>query len=132
MSGWIPPFEYMNTLVASGTVTSGSATGGPIPLGHDGITSMSFQNLWNQLAADGQTVATTLVVEASNTPNAFSDPSNADWENITSQLTITQPTSGAGSDLVQISNVTFMFIRIRMTSITGSGRFRSTFTGRSG
>ncbi len=138
--GYIPPFTYQDVLVSSGTVQSQpnltlgvtTAQGGSIMLGPDAVTGFTVQTWWNQLAGDGQTLAATITIEASNDPRASTlsdEQSNAKWFNLTSQITKVDPTSGSGDYLIQVSDVRFEYLRMSLSSITGSGRFKAIFAG---
>lgn len=139
--GYIPNFRYMDVLVASGVVqTQGTnirgghlAQGPSVWLAPDMIAGFSIQTRWNQLSADTQTLTGTIVVEASDDELAnpqTGNEANALWADITSQLTITNPTTGAGNDLIMVSDVRFDYVRLRLGSPGDSGRFIADFAGR--
>ncbi len=128
--GWIPGMEYINLLVAAGVPST--FTGGALWLGPDAIEGFSFQDVWNELVADGQTLVGTIVIEASNDPRAnqlHDEQSLAQWTDITADITPTNPTAGAGGKMEMVSDVRFEYVRMRLTGLTGSGRFLNEFSG---
>lgn len=122
------PYKVIDT-VLDGTTTS--VAWGPMPLHLDDFRSLSFINLWNQAAADGQTLDATIKVEISNDPRCHVDARDgtdtADYLDITSSLTITDPTTGAGSGDINVSDGGWAYIRITFTRNSGTGRVTSYF-----
>jgi len=128
----MPSTVYINT-VLDGTTTT--VQGGPILLDMGGMQSWSFGHHWNQLAADGQTLAATLTWEITSDPQVRGDvrngTTNANWITISGStspsLTYTDPTSGAGEEMVNGSFSGWLAIRCLATRSSGSGRYESFF-----
>lgn len=121
--GRIPAFNY----VAEQTIGSGAVVGGSIGLGDDNITAMSFHNVW------GGTLQAIVTFEGSNDPRAFQghkDYDSADWVDITSAFSPSQPVGVAGSALELLSGIAFDFVRMTVTWVAGSGTFKSLAAGR--
>lgn len=118
-----PPRTYINQLVVAGDPSS--ITGDPIHIVD--VQGIGIQNAWNQVAGDGQTLDGTMVVEMSDHPNAHIDPTGTGviWTDITSIVTLTDPTAGAGSNAIFIKSPYLHAMRLRVTGITGDGRFES-------
>lgn len=103
-------------------------TGGSIWLAPDNVRLLSFHNEWTG------TEAATLTFYGSNDPRARQDHpdySSAHWDDISSQLTYTDPAGSAGDDIVQVADVTFAFIRMDYNHTGGAGNFFSHFAGKS-
>lgn len=113
-------FTYINA------TTGATTTGGSIWLAPDNVRLLSFHNEWAS-----NTGAFTFF--GSNDPRArqgHPDYASADWDDITSQLTITDPSGGAGDDIVQVADVTFAYIRMTYTKNAGTGVLKSYFSGK--
>ena len=122
VTGNIPPFEYINIDQADSTTT-----GGWIPLSFDQCSKVSFHNEWTG------TYAGTIAIHVSNDPRCFEghpDAANAAFEDITSLLTITDPAGSAADDHINISDITFGYVRMKITFSAGTGTFISYFTAR--
>ncbi|MEE9219996.1 MAG: hypothetical protein V3U34_00465 [candidate division NC10 bacterium] len=124
--GYIPAMIYIPvTTIAVGVPAT--IVGGSLMLGPDSVPGCSFHNVWTD------TVAGDIKIEASNDPRALHthfDHANADWFDITSQIVPVDPAATSSSDMVQISDIRFEFIRLSLglpTAITGSGTFKSYF-----
>lgn len=125
--GHIPPFTYIDTVTLDGTTTT--ATGPSVPLGPDAIEGFSLQNEWN---TGGGTLAATIKIEASNDPRAFPghpDYADAVWIDLTAAVSPTDPTTGAGTAMEMVSDVRFEYLRMTVTRSSGTGTFKSTFSG---
>lgn len=112
------------------TYTFGGGTaaivGGSMWLGPDAVVGCSFHNTWTS------TLEGDIKIEASNDPRARQDHfdhTNADWFDITTQVGPTKPEGTAASDIIQISDVRFEFIRMSFTSTASAGDFKTTFSG---
>jgi hypothetical protein len=84
----------------------------------DGINGFTFHNVWTG------TYGATVAIYASNDPRAregHPDNANAEWVNITSLLTITDPVTGGGNDMIIINNSRFAFIKLDLGSSSGTG-----------
>ncbi len=123
--GYMPAQVYnVNDTYTFGGGTA-AITGGSMMLGPDAVEGCTFQNVWTG------TLAGDITIEASSDPRARQDNpdhSNADWIDITTQIVPTDPTTGGGSDLIQISDIRFEFIRMSFTSTAGTGDFLTYFS----
>jgi len=126
--GTIPEMNY----IASQTISSGTVTGGSIPLSYDGINHLSFTNDWND---GGGTLVATISFEASSDPRAFpghDDYSSAKWTDVTSFFAPTHPTSGAAHAQESMAGATFGYVRMKVAWVSGSGTFHGMFSGHTG
>lgn len=125
--GWMPPFTYIAEVTLDGTTTS--VQGGSIPLGPDGIVGVSFDNEWNK-SGDADLVAA-ILIEGSNDPRAspeHPDFADVDWRVVTTDFSPTDPSTGAGESLENVSNIRYEYIRMKVTRASGSGPFKSFFS----
>ncbi len=125
--GWMPPFTYIAEVTLDGTTTS--VQGGSIPLGPDAVVGVSFDNEWNQSGT--ATLAATILIEGSNDPRAspeHPDFADVNWRDVTSDFAPTNPTTGDGESLENISNIRYEYIRMKVTRGSGSGPFKSFFS----
>jgi hypothetical protein len=126
VTGYIPSFEYNKNATYTFGGATAAITGGSLMLGPDAVSGVTFHNVWTG------TLAGAIKIEASSDPRALQihpDHSNADWFDITTQIVPTDPTTSGGSDLVQISDIRFEFIRLTFTSSAGAGDFKTYFSG---
>lgn len=112
--------QYISTTL-DGTTTS--VTGNPFPLAKDDYRSVTFQYHVND---DGTgTLDAAWAVEISNDPAAYGDmvngTTNADWTDITSDLTITDVTTGEEEGVISISFLGSAFVRVKLTRNSGTG-----------
>ena len=111
------PTKHLNAVAAA-------ATGAPIQLGYSGINGMTFHNVWTG------TLGGTLKMEAScdpalTTAATAAEQDAANWVDITSQVTMTNPATGGGNDMVIVNNMRFWWVRLDLSSVTGTGTFSS-------
>jgi len=114
------PNKYLDAVAVN-------TTGTPIQMGQSGINGFTFHNVWNPGA---ETLVGTITIEASNDPALLSattaaQQDAADWVDITSSLTLVNPTSGAGNDMIIINNTRFWWIRLNLSGVSGTGIFSS-------
>ena len=119
---------YINTTL-DGTTTS--VTGAWMPLYFDRPRTISFEQWWNDASG---TLAGTTTIEITNDDQAFADTvagatSTAEpATDISSSLTITSPTSGEGSQVINISFGGWRHIRLKCARSSGSGLYRVRFS----
>ena len=125
----ITPFEYIKEVRHLG---AGSTQGGTINIYVGSMLGVSFHNQWNRNDGGNQTLAATILIEASNDPLAeqTADPANALWEDVTTEYSVTNPTSGANTQMINVSNQHYGFIRMKVTYVSGDGLFRCFFCAR--
>ncbi|MHC4647071.1 MAG: hypothetical protein ACYTBJ_16370 [Planctomycetota bacterium] len=119
--GGIPAVKYIDV-----TQADGATVGGSLWLGPDNVKVISFQNKWTS------TYAATITIEVSNDPRAninHRDHANAEWTDITSDVEPTDPVGSAAEEMVYISNVGSEYIRMSLSSVSGTGTFVSYFRG---
>lgn len=123
--GQLGPFTYIDMVITAGADT-GNTGGGAITLSPDAISRLSIQSVWTGTAAG------TLLVEASNGPEArpLGTGDNVTWSDVTSIFALTDPTTGGGDEIVTFENVNYGFIRISLTSSTGTGTYKLQLAGR--
>ncbi len=117
---FLAPYKYLDEVAAT-------TVGIPIAMGQSGINGITFHNVWN---TDGTaTLAGAVKIEASNDPAlngtalSAAEQSAADWVDITAELTITDPTSGEGRNMIIVNNTRFWWIRLTLTVSGGTGVF---------
>jgi hypothetical protein len=124
ITGGIPEFHYIDI-----DNTDGTTTGGWIWLAPDGCNGVSFHNEWTG------TYQGTLAIHASNDPRCnpdHPDTANAAFDDITADVSPTDPPGAAGDEMVIISDVRFSYIRLKVTFVGGAGDFDTWFTGNRG
>lgn len=123
--GYLPPDTYIDMVITAG-VDSGNTGGGAISLGPDAISRFSIQTVWTGTAAG------TVLVEATNAPEARPQGTggNITWTDVTVDFGLTDPTTGGGDEMAVFENVNYGFIRISLTSSTGTGTYKLQYTGR--
>jgi len=122
-TGNIPSFSYIDIDQADG-----NTVGGWIPLQFDQCEKCTFHNEWTG------TYAGTITIQVSNDPRCLEghpDTANAASQDITTSCPITNPAGAAGDDDINISDVSFGYIRMTMTFSAGTGTFISYFSGHS-
>lgn len=116
-------FKYMDFTATS----TNTVTGGSIWLGPDHITGGSFH------VEVGGDATGTFKYYASNDPRARPDHAefaNRDGDEITSDLTFTNPAGSGVSEIVSISDMQFEFIWVTYTNSSGEGPVKVYFSGR--
>ena len=117
--GQIPATTYIS-IAASATTQ-----GGAIPLGYDELDGCSFSLEFGDVTGSW-------LFEATNDPRAMQnhpDESNADWDDITSDIGATDPAGSAGDETVILDNTRFAFIRLKYTHSAGTEHVRVHFSG---
>jgi hypothetical protein len=128
MSGYLPAFNYYkDQVVAAGVPSAIGPLDGCVLVGPD-AAGLSFTQKWTG------TLGGTIKVEISSDPDAF--PGNkqsvidaAAWEDATAAFALTNPTSGGGNATDTVSDVRFEYLRISLTSTTGSGNWSLAMAG---
>ena len=123
--GQLGPLTYIDMVITAGADT-GNVGGGVISLSPDAISRFSIQSVWTATAAG------TLLVEATNAPEARpgGTGANVTWSDVTSVFALTDPTTGGGDEIASFENVNYGFIRISLTSSTGTGTYKLQLAGR--
>jgi len=119
-TGVLQSVQYFDLDQADGTTT-----GGWIALQYDQVEKFSFHYEWTG------TYAATIAIEVSNDPRCFEghhDSANAASDDITSAINaitaITDPAGSAGDSNINVDDITFGWVRMGLSSISGTGTFK--------
>jgi len=103
-----------------------------------GANGFSYQTKWNNTGGATETLAGSWLVEISNDPKASpdnvttgngptGDTEAAQWFDVTSQLPIVDPTSGASNGMIIASDVRACYVRMTFTYSSGTGDLQTWF-----